>query len=289
MLSFLKKAAVAVAIIGASTSAFANQQFTVNTALDNNQSGLGIVEFNADQISGLYTESVTFNPNGTFSASIFLDLNAFSLDGVSLSGAASGFLNGSDSTFGGGYGLYSLINFTGSFAQVGTDFIVNNFTGALSVIFDKVGDSSANSTAPALVGGTSPTLMTAGTGTGSDDVVLATASVVGGNSVLTPTGSATSPGGFGLNSELFALTNAGESFFVAPRPFYLELLSTGDLGGAAEAFGNGALTAVTTGTSTTVTVFGNPARAFFVPEPSSLAFIGLGLLGAGFMSRRKKA
>lgn len=297
MFKSIKNVAIGAALLTAASSAFAGQVFTISTALNTDDS-LSPTTFQANALSGNYIERVTFNTDGSFSASIFLPLDTATLDGVVVQAPQSGGLGLGGVGFP-GYKIYSLIDFTGTLAlNSAGNFVAAGFAGALSVVFDEVGDSlpAATSTLsgmdnPGLAAGTSPTLLAAGTGTGSDDIVLATANVAGGGAIL-----GANSAGFDLSVDAFDLTTAGSQFFVAPNPFFLELLSTGDLG-RSNATGTNTPVSVqfqeaaalaASGTQNSVFV-SLTATATFIPEPSSIAFIGLGLLGAGFMSRRRKA
>jgi hypothetical protein len=75
-----------------------------------------------------------------------------------------------------------------------------------------------------------------------------------------------------------SLTPNGQAFFVDPDPFFpLE-----NFGGNTETFAGGNLT-----TSFVATADGGGIELFQVPEPGTLALLGLGIMGMGLINRRR--
>lgn len=247
-------------VASAQTSRFAD--FTVdpiNSTLAN---------FEADKITGNYVEIAQFNENGTFNVNLYWEAAAF----VANDGRTQ--LNASDTGLSVNYGIYALYSASGTFstnANGRTDFNFTPSTGALSLFLDTQNNTEYEE---------GPGLEFIATATG-DDRLIATGNPLAGNGFIDPTNPQCASfggifcGAFGSRTS-FELNALGSTFFVEPSPFYQLSFQSGQLNNftpAGRQVINGSLDVA----------FND------VPEPGSLALLGLGLAGLGLSLRRKRA
>jgi len=262
---FILKVGTAAAMAVAFSSAHAvpiTPVFTVAPGAGE-QGSLG--NFQANNISADYNELLTFVTASNFLVSIQFAANSFSLKDT---GGNTNY-NASQTGLGLNYGLYGLFTGQGTYAfdpmTLKTTFTLTP-GGAFSLFFDK--NNNTTFTQPLTAASAYGTVNTA------DDIVFANGVATKGTGF---TGSGPNlTGAFGQETTV-GLTGPGQLFFPLPSPFYNLSAQSGQFEGFPVTVG------ATVGNTGTLNI------VFKVPEPGSLALVGVALVGLAFAAKRRKS
>jgi hypothetical protein len=246
--------------------------FTIN---ETSVSGAGAnIINNAGGFTGSYTEVATFDGAGNFYTSILWQATSI------YNTSSSPVPNQIGSFTPNQYGLYGMFQGSGTYSTSGSGVTTFNFapSGSMNVWIDP---SSNTTFAAPLTGNLAWTAASAGddnlvasgvpaTGTGTLNPFLSTC-----QSAVNPGGTGNYCGSFGTTTT-FNLTALGSAYFTSPAPFYNMSFESGQL----ENFTP----------SATQTIMGSLNVEFGnrVPEPASVALLGIGLVGLSLSLRRRK-
>lgn len=256
-------ACAVTALMGVGVNASAASLFPEFTINEGVVVGANPNTFTANRIVGGYQETIVFTPaalgasNGTFTVDLVWNASQYFLS-PSISSPPNQ-LNGNILAGSNQYGMYALYNGTGVYSQSNgvTSFSFTPASGALQLFIDPTPETS-----------------------GDADLLLATGVPTFGQGKLDPTLDTCGDGGincgsFGATTTL-ELTPFGKTYFIDPNPFYGFSFQSGQLN-------NFEVGGTQTITGSLDVVFGNA-----VPEPTTVALMGLGLLGFAASRRKRK-
>ena len=246
------------ALILAGASVTAQAAFLPFTIEEGSVPGANPNERTANKFTGLYSERITIEADGTVNFVGFVEFQGIGVDDGD--GGTIGVQNQIGCYGDNCYNLYAIFEGSGQF-DGGSGFSID--TASLALFIDPEQDTGRTFGTT----GADPVTLTGN----DEDYQIAVA-----NNVTMGVGIAGVPGAFQAMWDDFSLTTDGEDYFIAPRPFHLIVETTGDFD--RDTFEVG-----------TFTVSGDISASFApIPEPSTLALMGLSLVALGAAVQRRR-
>lgn len=262
MKTSFSKNLIATAIAGAAAFVSTSAMATTFPPFSVSQADNGIASVtNTEELTGAYNLYVTFTSATTYTETLLWQLTAFYNPDTAKTVAIAP-----------NQDIFALFQGNGTFSTSGgtTTFTQNvgSNAGLGLELFQDFGNNVSFSLPPA---GTTSFISYAANGDTINELATGNSLVGSGNETCTTSGK--NCGSFGVTTS-FSLTSFGLNYFVSPVPFYnME-------------FTNAVFNGVPTTVGTTAVLNGVEDATFNIPEPTSLALIGLGLMGFAFRSKK---